>query len=130
MRKVAALAEASFASMAPHSGSLGPVAEYAALHVLASIPNALILEHFSHDWPGWEMVATPPVQVVDGHITVPDRPGLGVELVKPELGKHPPGRNAGIRPTAGSGTYEEGTFEEHVQVQARWRRARYFKGNA
>lgn len=130
MRKVAALAEASFASMAPHSGSLGPIAEYAALHVLASIPNALILERFSHDWPGREAVATPPVQVVDGHIAVPDRPGLGVELVKPELGKHPPGRNAGIRPTAGSGTYEEGTFEEHVQVQTRWRRARYFSGNA
>ena len=49
-----------------------------------------------------------------------------MELVKPEILKHPPGRNAGIRPNAGSGTYEDGTFNEHVQVQTRWRRARYF----
>jgi len=126
MRKVAAMAEASFVSMAPHSGSLGPVAEYAALHVLASIPNALILERFSHDCLARDLVATPPLQVVDGHIAVPSRPGLGVELVKAELRKHPPGHNAGIRPDASSGTYEAGTFNEHVALQARWRRARYF----
>lgn len=128
MVKVAAMAEAAFVSLAPHSGSLGPVAEYAALHVLAAIPNALILERFSHDWPGREAVVTPPVRVVDGHIAVPDRPGLGVELVKPEILRHPPGRNVGIRPAAGSGTYETGTYEEHVGVQTRWRRARYFAG--
>jgi galactonate dehydratase len=126
MRKLAAMAEAAFVTMAPHSGSLGPVAEYAALHVLASIPNALILERFSHDWPGREAVVTPPVEVIDGHIAVPDRPGLGIELVKPEIWKHPPGRNAGIRASEGSGTFEPGTTQEHVQVQTRWRRASYF----
>lgn len=130
MRKVAALAEARFVSIAPHSGSLGPIAEYAALHVLASIPNTLILERFSHDWPGRGAVATPELEVVDGHIAVPDRPGLGVELVKDEAAKHPPGRNSGTRATAGTGTYEPGTLEEHVLVQTRWRRARYFSGTA
>ena len=130
MRKIAALAEAAFIPMAPHSGSLGPVAEYAALHVLGSIPNALILERFSHDWPGRETVVTPPLQVIDGHIALPDRPGLGVELVKPEIMKNPPGRNAGIRASDGSGTYESGTFQEHVLVQSRWRRARYFSRSA
>lgn len=126
MRKIAALAEPTFATIAPHSGSLGPVAEFAALHLMATIPNALILERFSHDWPGRDLVVTPPVQVVDGHIAVPDRPGLGVELVKPEIMRHPPGHNAGIRPAAGSGTYEHGTYSEHVQTQTRWRRASYF----
>lgn len=126
MRKVAALAEARFVSMAPHSGSLGPVAEYAALHVLASIPNALILERFSHDWPGRTEIVTPALQVVDGHIAVPDRPGLGVELVRDAAAKYPPGRNSGTRATAGSGTYEPGTLEENVLVQTRWRRALYF----
>jgi len=38
--------------MAPHSGSLGPVAEYAALHLLAAIPNALFLERIEDDWAG------------------------------------------------------------------------------
>jgi galactonate dehydratase len=44
LRKIAAVAEARFATMAPHAGSLGPVAEIAALHLLAAVPNALILE--------------------------------------------------------------------------------------
>lgn len=129
MMKVAALAEASFGSLAPHSGSLGPVAEYAALHVMAAIPNALVLERFSHDCPERELVATPALRIEpDGTIRVPDRPGLGVELIKPAIARYKPGHNAGIRPNAGSGTYEAGTFEEHVQVQARSARARYFDG--
>jgi len=52
MKKIAAMAEAHHIQMAPHSGSLGPVAEYAALHVLAAIPNALILERIDDDWDG------------------------------------------------------------------------------
>ena len=39
MRKMAAMAEAHNIMVAPHSGSLAPVAELAALHVLASIPT-------------------------------------------------------------------------------------------
>ena len=52
MKKIAAMAEAHHIMMAPHSGSLGPVAEYAALHVLAAIPNGLILERIEDDWDG------------------------------------------------------------------------------
>ncbi|MFC0407235.1 mandelate racemase/muconate lactonizing enzyme family protein [Roseomonas elaeocarpi] len=49
MKKIAAMAEAHHIMVAPHSGSLGPVAEYAALHLLAAIPNALILERLEDD---------------------------------------------------------------------------------
>ncbi len=38
MKKIAAMAEAHHIMMAPHSGSLGPVAEYAALHLMARSP--------------------------------------------------------------------------------------------
>ena len=51
MMKIAAMAEAHYITVAPHSGSLGPVAEYAAIHVLAAIPNALILERVHDDVP-------------------------------------------------------------------------------
>src|SRR5689334_17983017 len=44
MKKIAAMAEAHHIMLAPHSGSLGPVAEYAALHLMAAVPNAMILE--------------------------------------------------------------------------------------
>ena len=39
MKKIAAMAEAHHIMLAPHSGSLGPVAEYAALHLLAAHPE-------------------------------------------------------------------------------------------
>ena len=52
MRKIAAMAESHGIMFAPHSGSLGPVAEFAALHVMATIPNGLILERMEFDWPG------------------------------------------------------------------------------
>lgn len=37
MKKIAALAETHSTQFAPHSGSLGPVAEFAAAHLMASI---------------------------------------------------------------------------------------------
>ena len=59
MKKIAAMAEAHHICRgAAFDGSLGPVAEAAALHLLASIPNALILEHLEVDWPGRDEVIT------------------------------------------------------------------------
>lgn len=51
MKKIAALAEAHYITFAPHSGSLGPVAEIAGLHLLATLPNFLIMEHLEDDVP-------------------------------------------------------------------------------
>ncbi|MGO7309842.1 enolase C-terminal domain-like protein, partial [Rhizobium ruizarguesonis] len=46
MKKIAAMAEAHHIQMAPHSGSLGPVAEYAALHLGdAAGPAGVRLDH-------------------------------------------------------------------------------------
>jgi galactonate dehydratase len=51
MKKIAAMAEAHYITMAPHDGSLGPVAEMAAVHLMATLPNFLILEHLADDVP-------------------------------------------------------------------------------
>ncbi|MGZ2487417.1 L-alanine-DL-glutamate epimerase-like enolase superfamily enzyme [Rhizobium pisi] len=81
-KKIAAMAEAHHIQMAPHSGSLWPVAEYAALHLLAAIPNALILERLDDDWDGRRQTIVPhPVQV-DGLIAVPDGPGFAAISTK------------------------------------------------
>ena len=93
MRKMAAMAEGHYITLAPHSGSLGPVAEFAALHVMATIPNALMLERLEFDWEGRDAVITPAPKVVDGHIKVPDAPGLGVDIVVEEILKYPSRRN-------------------------------------
>jgi galactonate dehydratase len=122
MKKIAAMAESRGIMFAPHSGSLGPVAEYAALHVLAAIPNGLILERMEDDWAGRSQVITPSPVTVDGHIAVPDRPGLGVEIVESEIGKYPSLRNVGIGAT---GDYATGTAGETVYVQTRFRRGKW-----
>jgi galactonate dehydratase len=96
MKKIAALAEAHFVQFAPHSGSLGPVAEFAAVHLMAAIPNALMLERLEPDWPGREQAIHPLLEARDGHIAVPDAPGLGVELVEPFIAAHPSRRNVSI----------------------------------
>ena len=126
MKKIAAMAEAHHIMMAPHSGSLGPVAEYAALHLLAAIPNALILERLDDDWPGRASTIVPHPQQVDGFITVPDAPGLGCDIDEAFVAKHPSTRNVSIPVEAGGASYAPGTFDEHVYVQSRWQRSRYF----
>ena len=122
MMKIAAMAEAHYITVAPHSGSLGPVAEYAAIHVLAAIPNALILERVHDDVPVRYDVTLPHIETIDGHIQVPDRPGLGVDIDEDVVLAHPSKGNTSRPGTEGDGDYESGTFDEHVYVQSRYRR--------
>ncbi len=126
MKKIAAMAEAHHIMMAPHSGSLGPVAEYAALHVLASIPNALILERIEDDWAGRAQTVIPhPVQK-DGYLDVPNKPGLGVDIDEEFVARYPSERNVSNPGKSSDTSYATGTFDEHVYVQTRLRRGVYF----
>jgi galactonate dehydratase len=120
MRKLAAIAEARFATVAPHSGSLGPVAEYAAIHLLAAIPNALVLERMDPDWPGRSQVingASP--RMVDGHVLVPDAPGLGVTIDEAFVAANPSLRNVGLP----SGGWPRGTEAATLYNQPRMPRS-------
>jgi galactonate dehydratase len=126
MKKIAAMAEAHHIMMAPHSGSLGPVAEYAALHLLAAIPNALILERIDDDWPGRAKTILPhPVQE-DGFIAVPDAPGLGCDIDEEFVARYPSEGNVAVPVTEMAKSYAPGTYREHVYVQTRLGRASYF----
>ncbi len=125
MKKLAGMAEAHHIMMAPHSGTLGPVAEFAALHVLAAIPNALMLERIENDWPGRLEVISAPLVLEQGHLVVPTRPGLGVDIDEAAIARYPSQRNVSV---AGGG-YEPGTEGEYVYVQTRLRRAASFGRN-
>ncbi|OHV82725.1 mandelate racemase/muconate lactonizing enzyme family protein [Rhizobium sp. LCM 4573] len=121
MKKIAAMAEAHHIQMAPHSGSLGPVAEYAALHLMASIPNALMLERLDDDWEGRQLTIVPhPVQQ-DGSLAVPDAPGLGCDIDEEFVARFPSEGNIPIPApeTAGSN-------RERLYVQMRLSRRSYF----
>jgi galactonate dehydratase len=130
MRKIAAMAEAHAITVAPHSGSLGPVAEYAALHFLASIPNCLMLERIEDDWPVRHQVIVPALHSVDGHLAVPDAPGLGVDIDESVVASHPSHFNVAVPIEESAGAYEPGTFREHVYYQTRFRRGAWFSPGA
>ena len=89
MKKIAALAEAHHITMAPHDGSLGPVAEMAAVHLLATLPNFLILEHLEDDVPQRYEVMEGQPEIVDSQIVVPDVPGLGIDIVEEAIARYP-----------------------------------------
>ena len=75
LRKIAAMAECYYAAIAPHC-PLGPIALAASLQLDACIPNFLAQEHFTLG----EGYLKTPFEVVDGYVSVPTAPGLGVEI--------------------------------------------------
>ena len=88
MRKVCSLAETHQVSIAPHN-TKGPVGTMAAAHVLAAIPNRLILEWIAPSRIPWRNdVLKNPLILENGSLVVPDRPGLGVEFDEDSLRPH------------------------------------------
>lgn len=75
VRLIAGMAEAYYASIAPHN-PLGPVSLAAGVQIAASIPNFLIQEQVSL---GQGYLKTP-FQVRNGYLDLPTGPGLGIEL--------------------------------------------------
>ena len=100
--KVAAMANISSISMAPHACE-GPIGMLASLHVDASIPNFLIQECCGQAVPQtrdkvWEeWFGFPAMRMVNGKYPLPEKPGLGFELTEDALKKYP---FAGTRPMA------------------------------
>jgi galactonate dehydratase len=92
-KKIAAMAEAYYVQVAPHNPQ-GPVSTAAAAHLALSIPNFLLLE-FVRAAPYRDRAQREPWTVRDGHLDVPDSPGLGVELDEDALAASPP-RPVGI----------------------------------
>lgn len=86
--KVAALAEAHQAVIAPHN-SVGPIGNTAALHVAAAIPNALIFEYLvsQPDWIDDVFPGAPKPEA--GFIRPPAGPGLGVGFREEIADEHP-----------------------------------------
>src|SRR5256884_1554241 len=75
VRLIAGMAEAYYASIAPHN-PLGPISLAAGVQMAASIPNFLCQEQVSLG----DGYITKPFVVKKGHIDVPTGPGLGIEL--------------------------------------------------
>ena len=89
-KKVAAMAEANYAKIVPHN-PLGPVSTAACLQLDAAVPNFGIQEFpsFYHNGNESEMTKEPFCED-GGYILIPDRPGIGIELVDDITSKFPP----------------------------------------
>jgi galactonate dehydratase len=75
VRLIAGMAEAYYASVAPHN-PLGPISLAAGLQIAASIPNFLCQEQVSLG----DGYLKNPFKVRDGYVDLPTGPGLGIEL--------------------------------------------------
>lgn len=74
-RLIAGMAEAYYASVAPHN-PLGPISLACGLQLAASIPNFLCQEQVTLG----EGYLKKPFEVKDGYVSTPTEPGLGIEL--------------------------------------------------
>ena len=75
VRKIAAMAETYYMTVAPHN-PLGPISLAAGLQVAGSVPNFLVQEQV-HLGDGY---IKNPFKIKDGHLDLPTLPGLGIEV--------------------------------------------------
>ena len=77
--------------VAPHQSG-GPVATAVCLQLAACVPNFLIQEHFdafNEPWTRELVTFSPAINPANGHLSLPEGPGLGIELVDEVALAHP-----------------------------------------
>jgi galactonate dehydratase len=90
VRKIAAMAEAYYAGVAPHN-PLGPVSTAACVQIDFVAPNFVIQEIVDPlAIPEAMTFVKEPLPIVDGYILPPEKPGIGVEVDEAAVGKHQP----------------------------------------
>lgn len=90
MKKIAAMAEANYISVAPHNCD-GPGKLMASIHLCANIPNFLILETFADFDVAWRksLVKGGEITMEGGYYKVPTAPGWGYEIDEEVARAHP-----------------------------------------
>src|SRR5579859_6578551 len=87
-KKIAGMAEASYAQIAPHL-YCGPIEGAANIQISACSPNFLILESLQ-TWAGFNAkILKTPIRWEAGYVIPPSEPGLGVELDEEVARAHP-----------------------------------------
>ena len=87
-KKIAGMAEAHYAQIAPHL-YCGPIEGAANMQLSTCIPNFLILESIQ-TWGGFHSeILKKPIQWEDGYVIPSKEPGIGAELDEEVAAKHP-----------------------------------------
>lgn len=78
-KRIATHAGINGINVVPHCWSSG-IVEAASLHLIASIPNACLLEYCVWDTPIRREIVRDDIPAVNGYAAVPTKPGLGIEV--------------------------------------------------
>ncbi len=87
-KKIAGMAEAHYAQIAPHM-YCGPISAAADVQLSTCSPNFLIQESILTGGGFHTEIVKTPIQWQEGYLIPPSGPGLGVELDESVLGKYP-----------------------------------------
>lgn len=87
--KIAAMADAYEVNVAPHN-FYGHLATLQNAHFSAVVPNLRIMEIDPDVVPWYDELVTHPVEIRDGHLILPTRPGWGTEVNEAAVRAHPP----------------------------------------
>lgn len=89
LKRIAVLADTFGAAFTPHVSIGSAVHVAASLHLAASTPNFIPMEFWAGANPlGDAVLKTPVFEVVDGCLTVPTEPGLGLDIDEAKLQAH------------------------------------------
>ena len=87
-KKIAGMAEAHYAELAPHL-YCGPIEAAANIQIATCSPNFLIQESIETFGGFHTEIVKEPIQWEDGYIIPPTKPGLGIELNETVAAEHP-----------------------------------------
>ena len=79
LKKIAAMAETYYVTLAPHNSN-GPLSTIASLDLDLCIHNSLMQEIFLESIPLYNKVLSQPIEVIDEYCVPPEGPGWGVGL--------------------------------------------------
>jgi L-alanine-DL-glutamate epimerase-like enolase superfamily enzyme len=95
-KKIADFAHAYDTLFAPHNCH-SPLTTLISANVCATVPNFYALEFDRDDAPWRDDLLTHPFVIENGYLELPQRPGLGSDLIEAELLKHPAKDDYGVR---------------------------------
>lgn len=86
--RIAATAQDYYINIAPHN-LCTPIGTLAAAHFCAAIPNFEVLQFHSLEVDWWDDIHDRPEPLIsDGTLTLPDEPGLGIDVDESVLNEH------------------------------------------
>ncbi len=86
-KKIADLVEAHQLNIAPHN-YYSHLSTLMSAHLCASVPNVRIMEIDIDDVPWKDDLVTEPLDISDGYLNIPDRPGWGADLNETVMAEH------------------------------------------